>query len=622
MYDAIVIGGGHAGVEASVSLARKGLNTLLITTNLEKVGNMPCNPSMGGPAKGIIIKEIDALGGVMGQNVDQNVLQMKLLNDSKGPAVQALRAQVDKVSYPKTVLKCLKAQKNLTLLETSVEEILFDGNKVTGVRVKSGEKILAKGIVLSTGTYLKSVVLRGKTRTVSGPEGDITTSGISKSLIKMGFKLKRFKTGTPPRLLNSTIDFTKLIEQNGDSEIYKFSELTKDEDMISKNKRVKCYLTFTSDVTHKLILDNLSDSSMYGGMVKGVGPRYCPSIEDKVVRFNDKERHQIFLEPESIYLNTIYTQGLSTSFSEAMQEKVIHSVKGLEKAEFVKYAYAIEYDAIDAQVLKPSLEAFDIENLFFAGQINGTSGYEEAAAQGLMAGINLAHKLKGEKPLVLKRDEAYIGVLIDDLIIKGVIDPYRMLTSRADYRLLLRNDNAEDRLLKYGYEEGLVSLSRYQKFLKKVKEEERLTNILKEEYISPTIKNNKILESLKFDPINQKLSLYQLLKRPNVDFKVLEKFYELSTPLVARELSALLTKIKYEGYILKEKKQAEKLLALETVPIPTDINYDDIKNLASEAREKLKKIRPTTLAQAQRISGVNPTDVSLIMIYIEAHRGR
>ena len=615
MYEIIVVGGGHAGCEASLASARKGHKTLLITGNIKNIADMPCNPSIGGSAKGIVVREIDALGGEMGRNADKSLLQIKMLNSAKGPAVQALRAQADKITYPKEMLKTLKATANLDIKEAIVEDLIVDNNIVKGVVLENGEKIESQCVILTTGTYLKADILVGDTRTRQGPHGEKPSNHLSDKLRDYGFNVIRLKTGTPQRIAKDSIDYSKAKKEEGDKKYLTFSYDMKPQYKIEE--QVPCYLIYTTDETKKIILDNLNKSSMYGGLndIKGVGPRYCPSIEDKMVRFKDKEKHQLFLEPESLYYDDIYIQGFSTSMPRDIQEKMVHSLPGLEHAKILKYAYAIEYDAIDAKQLKQSLETKVIENLFTAGQINGTSGYEEAACQGLMAGINASLKLEGKEPLILKRNEAYIGVLIDDLVTKGIIDPYRLLTSRAEYRLLLRNDNADLRLTDYGYKVGLISEDRYKRFNDKKGKIKELEKVLKENKITPTEETNKYLESINTTILKDGINLYDFLKRPEITFEHLEHFIKLDYDDDIKE--QIMINNKYEGYIVKANKEAAKMVDLDNKKIPDDIDYDKIHNLASEAKQKLKQIRPTSIGQAIRISGVNPADISLIMVYLK-----
>ena len=615
-YDIIVVGGGHAGCEASLSSARLHNKTLLVTGNIKNIADMPCNPSIGGPAKGIIVREIDALGGEMANNIDHSCLQVKMLNTKKGPAVRALRAQGDKITYPKAMLETMKNQENLEIKESLVEDLIVEDNKVKGVVLENGEKIYAKAVVLTTGTYLKAVILRGAKKTVSGPHGERPSKFLSDKLREYGFTIQRLKTGTPQRIDKNSIDYSKTSLEPGDSVPHTFSfdntPLYKVED------QVPCHLIYTTKETHKIIMDNLEKSSMYGGYVEGIGPRYCPSIEDKVVRFKDKERHQLFLEPESLYYDDIYIQGFSTSMPEEIQDLMVHSLPGLEHAKILKYAYAIEYDAIDPLQLKQSLETKILENLFTAGQINGTSGYEEAAGQGLIAGINASRKIHNQEPLILKRNEAYIGVLIDDLVTKGTKEPYRMLTSRAEYRLLLRHDNADLRLREYGHEIGLITEERYQKFVEKKTQIQELINLLKENKITPTKDTNEYLTSINSTKLLDGITLYELLKRPEITFTNIKHFIDINYSDEVVEQVEIMDK--YEGYIVKANREAEKMLDLEKLKIPEDINYDNVHNLASEARQKLTQVRPTTIAQASRISGVNPADISILMVYLKKEK--
>ena len=614
MYDVIVIGGGHAGCEACLASARMKHKTLLVTGNIKNIADMPCNPSIGGSAKGIIVREIDALGGEMGKCADKSLIQMKMLNSSKGPAVRSLRAQADKITYPKVMLETLKSTDNLEILEAMVKEIIVEDNIVKGFILEDGRIINSKAVIITTGTYLKSDILVGSTRIRKGPHGEKTSNYLSDNLKELGFTIKRLKTGTPPRIDKSTIDFSKTRIENGDSTSYTFSY--ENNIYYDVDNQVPCHLIYTTPTTHQIITDNLNKSSMYGGLddIKGVGPRYCPSIEDKIVRFSDKERHQLFLEPESIYYDDIYLQGFSTSMPIDVQEKMVHSLPGLENAKILKYAYAIEYDAIDSKQLKLSLETKIIDNLFTAGQINGTSGYEEAACQGLIAGINAALKLEGKEPLILKRSEAYIGVLIDDLITKGIMDPYRMLTSRAEYRLLLRNDNADMRLTEYGHDVGLITDDRYNMFILKKDSIKNLINELKTKKITPTELGNNFLSELNTTQIKDSITLYDLLKRPEVKIDSLQNMFGKYSKDVLEQVEI---SVKYEGYINKALKEAEKFNELDSKKIPSDIDYSKIKNLASEARQKLENVRPTSIGQASRISGVNPVDISLIIVYIK-----
>ena len=614
-YDIIVVGGGHAGCEACLATSRLGNKTLLLTGNIKNIADMPCNPSIGGSAKGIVVREIDALGGEMGINADKSLLQIKMLNSAKGPAVQSLRAQADKIVYPENMRKTLYKQENLDIKEALVENLWIENNKIKGVILENEEKIEAKSVILTTGTYLKADILIGDTRTRKGPHGERPSNYLSENLEKLGFKIIRLKTGTPQRIDKSTIDFEKAQLEPGDLKYHTFSfdtpPLYKIED------QVPCHLIYTTEETHKIILENLHKSSMYGGLddIQGVGPRYCPSIEDKVVRFKDKERHQLFLEPESIYYDDIYLQGFSTSMPYDVQEKMVHSLKGLENAKILKYAYAIEYDAVDPTQLKQTLETKIVENLYTAGQINGTSGYEEAACQGLLAGINASLKLQNKEPFILKRNEAYIGVLIDDLVTKGIKDPYRLLTSRAEYRLLLRSDNADFRLREYGYQVGLIDEGRYQKFIQKKEQMNKLLEELKENKITPIKEVNEYLKNIPSTPLKDGISLYDLLKRTEITIEHIKHFFRLNySEDVFQQVEIY---IKYEGYIKKTMKEASKLNDLDNKKIPENFDYDKIHNLASEAKQKLKEIRPTSVGQALRISGVNPADISVLMVYLK-----
>lgn len=600
-YEIIVVGGGHAGCEATLASANKGHKTLLVTGSKDTIAMMPCNPSIGGSAKGIVVREIDALGGYMGKVADKTLLQMKLLNSSKGPAVRSLRAQGDKITYPKEMLRILEEHKNIDIIEELVEDLIVENNKIKGVKLSTGKEIMCDAVILTTGTYMKANILVGDKRTVSGPKGTRPSLYLSENLEKLGFKILRLKTGTPPRIDRSTIDFSKTKREDGDDKLYTFSFDNKPYYTVEKQE--PCYLTYTTEETHKIIRDNLGKSSMYGGFYEklGTGPRYCPSIEDKVVRFADKERHQLFLEPESKYYDDIYLQGFSTSMPYDVQEEMVHSLPGLEHAKILRYAYAIEYDAIDSRDLKPSLETKIIDGLFTAGQINGTSGYEEAAGQGLIAGINAGLKLEGKDPLILGRDESYIGVLIDDLVTKGVKDPYRLLTSRAEYRLLLRHDNADIRLRTHGYEVGLISDEQYNR----LKEKEKNIDLIIEE-----LKNIKIKDE-------KNITAYDYLKRTEVSINDVKD--KLSKEYDELELEQAEIMIKYEGYIRKTRKEAEKMKKLENKKIPKDIDYDKVPNLASEARIKLKEVKPESFGQALRISGVNPSDVSILSVYMKRY---
>ena len=614
-YDVIVVGGGHAGCEASHAAAKMGAKTALITSNIKNIGDMPCNPSIGGTAKGIIVRDIDALGGLMGIVADKSHIQIKMLNNGKGPAVRSLRAQADKITYPKNMLKALQNTENLTIIEGMVEDLITDNNTIKGIILEDGTKYFCKSLVLTTGTYLRSKILVGDTNKLEGPHGERRSKFLSTKLKELGFDIIRLKTGTPQRIDKNSVDFSVLKEETGDDEYWTFN--TENEIYYDKDKQEKCYLVYTNENTHNIIKENLSRSAMYGGYAEGIGPRYCPSIEDKIVRFADKERHQLFLEPESLYYDDLYLQGFSTSMPTDVQEKMVHSLKGLENAKILKYAYAIEYDAINPLQLKPSLETKVINNLFTAGQINGTSGYEEAAGQGIIAGINAVKKIQNKEPLILKRNESYIGVLIDDLVTKGTKEPYRMLTSRAEFRLLLRHDNADIRLRKYGYEAGLISEEKYNKLIEKENNIDKLINELKETKISNKNITQNILKQMGTDKLENGTNLYTFLKRPEITLDLLLKENILENKYDKEVYNQAQILIKYEGYINKELKEVEKLLKLESKQIPKDIDYNKITNLASEAKQKLISVAPETLAQASRISGVNPADLSILAIYLK-----
>ena len=615
-YDVIVIGGGHAGCEACLAASRLGKKTLLITGNINNIADMPCNPSIGGPAKGIIVREIDALGGEMGKNTDKAFLQMKMLNTKKGPAVRALRAQADKITYKEEMIKTITGQENLEVLEAMAEDLEVKNGKFEAVILADGSKVKGKSVVITTGTYLKGMVLYGSTKISSGPHDEKPSLHLSDALKREGFTIKRLKTGTPPRIKKESIDFSKGLIQPGDDipRCFSFSN-TPDYDI---NDQIPCYLIYTTPETHKIIKDNLTKSSMYGGYVEGVGPRYCPSIEDKIVKFADKDRHQLFLEPESIYYDDIYVQGFSTSMPRDVQEKMVHSLPGLENAEIVKYAYAIEYDAIDSKQLYPSLESKIVENLYTAGQINGTSGYEEAACQGLIAGINAARKLDKKDPIIIKRNEGYIGVLIDDLVTKGVIDPYRLLTSRAEYRLLLRHDNADIRLMDIGHDIGLVDEDTYSKYKKKLSDIEELKEKLISIRITPKKETNDYLEEIGSSPIYDGISLYELLRRPEIEFEHIHKY--LDDIYDEDVVEQVVINIKYEGYIAKAYKEIDKMLEYENIKLSKDLDYEKVPNLAKEAVQKLNEIKPINLGQALRISGVNPADITMLMLYLKRNK--
>ncbi|WP_408988056.1 tRNA uridine-5-carboxymethylaminomethyl(34) synthesis enzyme MnmG [Spiroplasma poulsonii] len=615
-YDVIVIGAGHAGVEASLVAARMQKKTLLITLHKDKIALMPCNPSIGGPAKGIVVREIDAIGGEMAKVADATALQMKLLNSSRGPAVWALRAQSDKIKYAKYMQTVIENQVNLELYEGAVQSLLVDDNNVCyGVVLKDQTQFFAKKVILTTGTYMQSLVLQGKEKKAQGPDGDITTAGLSTQLKHLGFELFRLKTGTPARVLNTSIDYTKAQPEPGTDMKLAFSYATKKFTPLQEQKL--CWLIHSTPTTHNIVQDHLPLSAMYSENVKGTGPRYCPSFEDKIVRFANKPRHQIFLEPESKSLNTIYVQGFSTSMPIDVQDKMLRSLPGFENVEVLKWAYAIEYDAIVPTQLAHTLETKRIKNLYTAGQINGTSGYEEAACQGLMAGINAVLSINNQEPFILRRDQAYIGVLIDDLITKGTEEPYRLLTSRAEYRLLLRNDNAEERLKKYAHQFGLIDEQSWNEYQTNVKNYNEVIQLLKDTYFtvkSPIIQK---LATLGIANITERISGYNLLKRPNIELKYLEEKLLPLQNLKSFLKQNLLINIRFEGYIKKEQEIALKTIKLENKLIPASLNYDLVDNLALEAREKFKKIRPISIGQANRISGINPADIQMLLFHLK-----
>lgn len=602
-YDAIVIGGGHAGLEAAFALAHKNHKTVLISLNKERLGMMPCNPSIGGPAKGIITREIDALGGMQGLWADLSMIQLKMLNQSKGPAVRALRAQIDKEKYMKIALEYVLKEPNLDLIEDIAEEILVNSKKeFKGIRLANGDIVEAKVCVVTTGTYMDSRILRGDVIKISGPDNEKTTPKLSASLKEHGFIIQRLKTGTPPRIFSDSIDYSKVEQEVLSDTNLSFSSRSN----VKLPRQIACYLTYTTPETHKIIEENLTKSAMYGGIIKGIGPRYCPSVEDKIVKFPSKERHQIFFEPETADGSITYVNGLSTSMPVEVQELMIRSIPGLQKCKIQKYAYAIEYDAIDPLQLKPTLETKIIKNFYTAGQINGTSGYEEAAAQGLIAGINAALNLEKKDGIVILRNHAYIGVLIDDLVTKGTKEPYRMLTSRAEYRLLLRNDNADIRLAEYGYKIGLIDKHQYQKVIKKYELIDQEIQRLHTTYLS-----SKDPVAIKYG-ITTGISLLQTLARPAVDpYDIIPDF---------PYLEELTTMVRLHGYIEKQKSDANKAVRLENYKIPEDLDYNKINNIATEAKQKLIKVKPATIGQASRISGINPADIQMLMFYLETTR--
>ncbi len=614
-YDIIVVGAGHAGMEAAIASAHLGHKTLLLTLDKNHMAEMPCNPSIGGSAKGIVVREIDALGGMMGKAADMATLQMKMLNTGKGPGVRCLRAQADKIGYPSAMKKIAYETENLTIEEGMVDDILHDEKSIYGVKIQDQE-IHSKAVILTTGTYMEAQVLVGHTSTSSGPDKQKPSLGLSKNLEKMGIELFRLKTGTPPRILDSSIHYEKLEPQYGTKGNYTFSY--ENDHGVPIENQVVCYLTYTTEKTHEIIRSHLKESAMYGGMVHGVGPRYCPSIEDKIVRFADKPRHQLFLEPESLKMNSIYLQGFSTSMPTNVQEEMVHSLPGLEDAIFLKYAYAIEYDAIRPLQLDATLMVKKWNGLFCAGQIVGTSGYEEAAGLGLMAGINASRWIENKTPFILRRDEAYIGVMIDDLVSKGTEEPYRLMSSRAEYRLLMRHDNADRRLTPYGYEIGLISEKRYQKFKEKEENIIRLKDALEHYYFG----ENKALDEflIKTTSIGLKISssASSLLKRPGVYLKEIMSYLDIDfSSLDENALFQLETEIKYEGYIAKEIQEAERLKKMEEISLPSDLDYLHMNGLALEARQKLAKVNPHSLGQASRIPGVNPADIAVLLMHVK-----
>lgn len=612
-YDVIVVGAGHAGVEAGIAAAKMGAKTLMLTLNLDMVAFMPCNPSLGGPAKGIVVREVDALGGVMGKVIDKTHIQMRMLNTRKGPAVQALRAQADKPLYIKEMKHVLENQENLTLRQGMVNELIMEDGACKGVITETKAAYYADQVIITTGTFMRGKVLMGDLEYESGPNNQRASIKLSENLEDLGLDITRFKTGTPPRVNSHSIDYSKAEIQPGDEKPQSFSYETTE----YITDQIPCWLTYTNEVTHQLINDNLSSSAMYSGMKRGTGPRYCPSIEDKIVRFNDKPRHQVFLEPEGRDTEEVYVQGLSTSLPEDIQHEMVKTVPGLENAEIMRGGYAIEYDAVVPTQLWPTMELKNIPGLFTAGQINGTSGYEEAAAQGIMAGINAAAKIFGKEPLILDRSRAYIGVLIDDLVTKGTKEPYRLLTSRAEYRLLLRHDNADMRLTEIAHDYGLITDERYEQFIEKKRlveqEKKRLNKII----IKPEEPVQEMLKSVNGSPLKEAVKAYDMLKRPEVTYEMLENVIERdnSLPYIVKEQVEI--QIKYEGYIKKANEQVDKMLKMENKKIPDNIDYDDIDGIAYEAREKLKKVRPLSVGQASRIAGVNPSDVSILLVYIE-----
>lgn len=613
-YDVAVVGGGHAGCEAALAAARLGCNTVMFATNLDAVANLPCNPNIGGTAKGHLVREIDALGGEMGKVADKTFIQSKMLNKGKGPAVHSLRAQIDRRNYQTEMKHRLELQENLDVRQAEVVEVFKDENNcVTGVKTATGMSFGAKCIIIATGTFLNGKILIGEYERVSGPDGMFAAVCLSESLRNIGVKLQRFKTGTPPRVAKNSVDLKALSPEEGDEKITPFSFET---EPCGLENRVKCYLTYTNEDTHKIIRDNLSRAPLYSGRIEGIGPRYCPSIEDKVVRFADKPRHQLFIEPMGLNTEEMYVSGFSTSLPEDVQIKMIRTIKGLENVKIMRSAYAIEYDCVVTTQLKPSLEFKDIHGLFGAGQFNGSSGYEEAAAQGLMAGINAAHLIQGKEALVLKRDEAYIGTLIDDIVTKEVTEPYRMMTSRSEYRLILRQDNADARLTPIGHKIGLISDERYEKFLKKQKDVEEEINRVEKVIVTPK-EANELLEKAGTALLKTGIHLSELLRRPQLGYKMLAELDKERPELPDDICEQVEIRIKYDGYIKKQYQAAEQLRKLEDKKIPENINYADVYGLRLEARQKLEKIRPETIGRASRILGVSPADITVLMIHLD-----
>ena len=613
MVDVIVVGGGHAGCEAALATARMGLKTILCSLDANWIASMPCNPSVGGPAKGVVVREIDALGGQMGKTADATALQFKMLNTTKGPGVRSLRVQSDKIAYKKYMQDVLAKTENLEVKECVVEKVLAEDGKIKGIEIDGGEVLQCRALILTTGTYMSAKTMISDHVVEEGPDHQKTTKNLSQSLRDLGFRTFRLKTGTPARIKTSSIDFSKASLEPGNDEIESFSYET--ERVTPLDLQIPCYLIYTQPKTHEIIKANLNKSSMYSGVVVGVGPRYCPSIETKLVRFADKERHQLFLEPESLSLDTTYVQGFSNSMPYDVQEEMLKSLPGFENCIIEKYAYAIEYDAVDPLQLKPTLETKLVDGLFTAGQINGTSGYEEAAGQGIMAGINAGCKLLGKEPLILRRDEAYIGVMIDDLVTKGTQEPYRLLTSRAEYRLLLRHDNADQRLTEYGHNIGLISEERYQKYLDKIASLEKYKQVLAENKVKIDENMHQYLLSKGYDDENCSINAFELVKRPNIESKVVCEAIGIDIPMnIAKQLDI---EIRFEGYIAKAKREANNLQKMEKQLLPEDLDYEHMDNLSLEAKQKLQEVKPVSIGQASRISGVNPADIITLSIYLK-----
>lgn len=613
-YDAVVIGAGHAGCEAALATARLGLKTLIFTVSVDSIAMMPCNPNVGGSSKGHLVREIDALGGEMGKNIDRTFIQTKMLNMSKGPAVHSLRAQADKKNYSNSMRNVLENTDNLTIKQGEVAEVIVEDGKVTGVRTTSDAIYPCSVVIMCTGTYLKARCIYGDVSQYTGPNGLSAANSLSQSLLDLGIELRRFKTGTPARVDKRTIDFSKMEEQKGDEKIVPFSFTNTPEGL--EREQISCWLTYTNEETHKIIRDNIDRSPIYSGNIKGTGPRYCPSIEDKVVRFADKKRHQVFLEPEGLYTNEMYIGGMSSSLPEDVQYRMYHTVPGLEHAAIVRNAYAIEYDCINPTQLKSSLEFKNISGFFSAGQANGSSGYEEAAAQGIVAGINAAMKFLGKDALVLDRSQAYIGVLIDDLVTKGTNEPYRMMTSRAEYRLLLRQDNADLRLTKIGYDIGLIDNERYKKLLDKEKMIDAEVERMKKTTVGARAEVQELLARYESTALQSGTTLAELLKRPELSYEIIGKIDKDRQELPEDVKEQVNIELKYEGYIKRQLRQVEQYKKLENKKIPDDIDYDDVYSLRKEAVQKLKELRPASVGQASRISGVSPADISVLLIYL------
>ncbi len=616
----IVVGAGHAGCEAALASARLGMETVMFTVSVDSIALMPCNPNIGGSSKGHLVREIDALGGEMGKNIDKTFIQSKMLNVSKGPAVHSLRAQADKAEYTRSMRRVLENEENLRIVQAEAAKILTEDGKVTGVETTSGAVYEAEAVILCTGTYLRARCIYGEISSYTGPNGLQAANSLTDSLKELGISLYRFKTGTPARIDRRSVDFSKMEEQKGDENVVPFSFTTDPESV--QIPQVSCWLTYTNEKTHEIIRENLDRSPLYSGMIEGTGPRYCPSIEDKVVRFSDKNRHQVFIEPEGLYTNEMYVGGMSSSLPEDVQHEMYRSVAGLENVHIVRNAYAIEYDCIDARQLYPSLEFKEIEGLFSAGQFNGSSGYEEAAAQGLIAGINAAQKIKGKEALVLDRSQAYIGVLIDDLVTKENKEPYRMMTSRAEYRLLLRQDNADLRLTRIGYEIGLISEERYRLLEQKEREIEKEVERMEKVYAGTSEKVQKLLEQYHSTPLHSGISLAELIRRPELSYDALKELDPDRPVLIRGAAEQVNIRIKYDGYIQRQMKQVEQFQKLESKKLPETLDYDEIPSLRTEARQKLKEIRPVSVGQASRIAGVSPADISVLLVWLEQRKGR